>query len=35
MENMFGKKVFLETWVKIKDKWTSSTQALKQFGYDF
>jgi GTP-binding protein Era len=35
MENMCGKKVFLETWVKIKDKWTSSTQALKQFGYDF
>lgn len=34
MENMFGKKVFLETWVKIKDKWTNSTQALKQFGYD-
>jgi len=34
MENMFGKKVFLETWVKIKDKWTNSAQALKQFGYD-
>ena len=34
MESMFGKKVFLETWVKIKDKWTNSTQALKQFGYD-
>lgn len=34
MENMFGQKVFLETWVKIKDKWTDSTQALKQFGYD-
>jgi GTP-binding protein Era len=34
MENMFGKKVFLETWVKIKDKWINSAQALKQFGYD-
>jgi GTPase len=34
MENMFGKKVLLETWVKIKDKWTNSTRALKQFGYD-
>jgi GTP-binding protein Era len=34
MENMFGKKVFLETWVKIRDKWTNSPQALKQFGYD-
>jgi GTPase len=34
MEKMFGKKVFLETWVKISDKWTNNTQALKQFGYD-
>ncbi len=34
MESMFGKKVFLETWVKIKDKWTSNPVALKQFGYD-
>jgi GTP-binding protein Era len=33
MEDMYGKKVFLETWVKIKDKWTNSAQALKQFGY--
>ena len=33
MENMFGKKIFLETWVKTKIKWTNNSQALKQFGY--
>jgi GTP-binding protein Era len=35
MEKLFEKKVFLETWVKVKDKWMDSVQALKQFGYDF
>jgi len=33
MESMYGKKVFLETWVKTKTKWTNSSSALKQFGY--
>lgn len=33
MEEMFGKKVNLKTWVKVKKKWTDSEQALKQFGY--
>lgn len=33
MERMFEKKVFLETWVKTKDKWTNNPLALKQFGY--
>lgn len=33
MERMFEKKVFLETWVKTKIKWTNNSQALKQFGY--
>ena len=34
MEKMFGKKVFLQMWVKIKEKWTNNIQALKQLGYD-
>lgn len=33
MEKMFGHKVFLRTWVKVKKKWTSDLKALKQFGY--
>lgn len=33
MERMFGKKIFLQTWVKIKNNWTSNIQSLKQFGY--
>ena len=33
MEKMFGRKIYLQTWVKIKNKWTSNVQALKQFGY--
>lgn len=33
MEKMFGKKIFLETWVKTRARWTTSTRALKQFGY--
>ncbi|HIF51049.1 MAG TPA: GTPase Era [Thiotrichaceae bacterium] len=33
LEVMFDKKVNLKTWVKVKKKWTDSTQALKQFGY--
>ncbi|OGT77756.1 MAG: GTPase Era [Gammaproteobacteria bacterium RIFCSPLOWO2_02_FULL_52_10] len=34
MEQMFGKKVFLETWVKVRKKWTGDLQALRQFGYE-
>ena len=33
MEIMFNKKVFLQTWVKVKEKWMDNIQALKQFGY--
>jgi len=34
MEKMFGKKIFLQTWVKVKRKWTEDIHALKQFGYE-
>jgi len=33
MEKLFDKKVFLQTWVKVKEKWIDNIQALKQFGY--
>ncbi len=33
LEKLYGKKVNLKTWVKVKNKWTDSEQALKQFGY--
>ncbi len=34
MEKLFGQKVFLRTWVKIRRKWTDDVQALKQFNYE-
>ncbi len=34
MENMFGHKVFLRTWVKVMKNWTDDIKALKQFGYE-
>ena len=34
MEKMFGKKVYLKTWVKVRKKWSADEKALKQFGYD-
>jgi GTPase len=33
LEELYGKKVNLKTWVKVKTKWADSEQALKQFGY--
>jgi GTPase len=33
MEDFFGKKVFLETFVKVKKDWRSNDRILKQFGY--
>lgn len=32
MEKMLNKKVFLETWVKVRDKWSDDIRALTQFG---
>ncbi len=34
IENMFGKKVFLQTWVKVKDQWMANARAMKIFGYE-
>jgi GTPase len=33
MEKFFGKKVFLETYVKVEPDWRSKANKLKEFGY--
>ena len=33
MERMFGAKVFLETWVRVREGWSDDEAALKAFGY--
>ena len=33
MEKLFGGKVFLETWVKVKGGWADNARALKSLGY--
>lgn len=35
MEKFLGKKVFLTTYVKVKEDWRNSAQLMKQYGYDF
>lgn len=34
MERLFGGKVFLEVWVKVKRGWTDDESVLKSLGYD-
>jgi GTP-binding protein Era len=34
MEELFGGKVFLETWVQVKSGWADSARALKSLGYE-
>jgi len=34
MERMFENKVFLRTWVKVKDRWMDNELAIKQLGFD-
>lgn len=33
MEKLFGSKVYLETWVKVKGGWADNERALKSLGY--
>ena len=33
MEKLFGSKVYLETWVKVKGGWADDARALKSLGY--
>ncbi|SET62862.1 GTPase Era [Thalassotalea agarivorans] len=33
MQNLFGQKVFLETWVKVKSGWADDERALRSLGY--
>ncbi len=33
MERLFGSKVYLETWVKVKGGWADDARALKSLGY--
>lgn len=34
IENFFDCKVFLQTWVKVKEDWRNRAQAVRNFGYD-
>ena len=34
MEKLFGGKVYLEIWVKVKSGWADDERALKSLGYD-
>jgi GTP-binding protein Era len=34
MEKLFGGKVFLQVWVKVKGGWADDAQALKKLGYE-
>ena len=34
MEKLFGGKVFLEVWVKVKRGWMDDPAVLKRLGYD-
>ncbi|MBD7987043.1 GTPase Era [Luteimonas sp. Sa2BVA3] len=34
MERLFGCKVFLETWVRVRAGWSDDEAALRSFGYD-
>ncbi len=34
MEQFFGKKVFLETFVRVQENWSEDPRALQRFGYE-
>ena len=33
MERLFDRKVFLETWVRVREGWSDDEAALGRFGY--
>ena len=33
MERLFGRKVFLETWCRVREGWSDDEAALRRFGY--
>ena len=33
METFMGAKVYLETWVKVKENWRDNLNAIQNFGY--
>jgi GTP-binding protein Era len=33
MEKLFGGKVYLETWVRVRGGWTDDEAALRRMGY--
>jgi len=35
LEVFFGKQVFIELFVKVREDWRNNQNMLKQFGYDF
>src|SRR4029079_16418544 len=34
MEKLFGGKVYLGTWIKVRKAWTDDARVLRQLGYD-
>ena len=34
LNELLGRRVHLELWVKVRENWADSEQALRQFGYD-
>lgn len=34
MERLFGSKVFLQTWVRVREGWSDDEAALRAFGYE-
>jgi GTP-binding protein Era len=34
MQRVFGRKVFLQLWVKVKEGWADDERALRSLGYN-
>ena len=33
MESLYGGKVFLQVWIKVKRRWTEDARTLRELGY--